>query len=191
MKKLFPVVILLFINCKDQKQNITSDPKIEQSVMSEIKYGKKFFDYNEIDYYQIETKEDEITKLDQNQGKSKIDKLKYDLVIGETPESINDLDFLNYMDKVGYLMKKINPSNFENINKIFVEKPEEEMVVAACVPVFRDILVFKKNGKITGIAKICFSCHQYRMIGTNANTENFGSNNDYSQLGNILDKTEF
>lgn len=159
--------------------------------MSEIKYGKKFFDYNEIDYYQIETKEDEITELDQNQGKSKIDKLKYDLVIGETPESINDLDFLNYMDKVGYLKKKINPSNFENINKIFVEKPEEEMVVAACVPVFRDILVFKKNGKITGIAKICFSCHQYRMIGTNANTENFGSNNDYSQLGNILDKTEF
>jgi len=155
--------------------------------MSKIQYGKKFFDYNEIDYYQIETKEDEITELDQNQDKSKIDKLKYNLVIGEAPESINDLDFLNYIDKVGYLKKKINPSKFENINKIFVEKPEEEMVVAACIPVFRDILVFKKNGKVTGIAKICFDCHQYRLIGTNANTENFGSDNDYSQLGSILD----
>ncbi|KMQ62072.1 hypothetical protein ACM40_07100 [Chryseobacterium sp. BLS98] len=187
MKKLFPIVLLLLINCKDQKQNITADPKIEQSVMSEIKYGENFFDYNEIDYYQIETKEGGITELDQNQGKSKIDKLKYDLVIGETPESINDLDFLNYMNKIGYLKKKINPSKFGNINKIFVEKPEEEMMVAACIPVFRDILVFKKSGKVTGIAKICFDCHQYRMIGTDANTENFGSDNDYSQLGNILD----
>lgn len=187
MKKLFPAILLLVIGCKDQKQNITVNPKIKPSVMSEIKYGKKFFDYNEIDYYHIETKENEIIELDQNQDKSKIDKLKYHLIYDTIPKNINDLDFLNYMDKIGYLKKKINPSKFESINKIFVEKPEEEIIIAACIPVFRDILVFKKNSKVTGIAKICFSCHQYRIIGTDANTENFGSNNDYSQLGNILD----
>lgn len=62
------------------------------------------------------------------------------------------------------------------------------MTVAACIPVFRDILIFRKNKKNSGMMKICFGCHQYRILGTNAKTENFGTDNDYSQLWKILNE---
>ncbi|WP_449401287.1 hypothetical protein [Chryseobacterium wanjuense] len=151
-----------------------------------MKYGKKFFEYDQIDYYQIDFHEDQITELDNNQKNSKAGKLKYELIVDETPKDINDLEFLNYMSKIGYLKKKIDKLKFKEIDKIFVEKTASNSYTAACIPVFRDILVFKKHGKVIGVVKICFACHQYRVVGTNANTDNFGSDKDYDQLGKIL-----
>jgi hypothetical protein len=187
----FLIILFLLIHCKEKKQNINTNSRTGTiTKVAEIKYGEKFFDYDQIDYYQIETRDDEIKELDENQNKSKVDKLRYGVILDETPENIKDLDFLNYMDKIGYSKKEINDSKFKEIDKIFIEKTVSEGETAACIPVFRDVLVFKKEGKIKGITKICFNCHQYRIIGTNANTENFGSNNDYYQLGSILDNTK-
>lgn len=95
------------------------------------------------------------------------------------------------MTLVIYFKKKINSTKFEALNKIFIEKPYEEGSARACIPVFRDILIFKKNDKITGMMKICFNCHQYRILGTKANTDNFGSYGDYLLLWDIIIKDKF
>ena len=60
------------------------------------------------------------------------------------------------------------------------------MSETACIPVFRDILIFKKNNKSIGIAKICFECEKSHIVGTNKNIENFGQCGDFSKLMNIL-----
>lgn len=186
MKNFWLLILLVLINCK--KQNVNENIKTELEKIPEIKYGKNFFDYDQIDYYQIDFKENQITELDSNKEKSKIDMLKYKLIIDETPTNINDLEFLNYMNKIGYSKKEIDTSKFKQMDKVFIEKTESTGYTAACIPVFRDILIFKKRRKVVGIVKICFECHQYRIIGTNANIDNFGSDSDYDQLGRILEQ---
>ncbi|MFP3592845.1 hypothetical protein [Chryseobacterium sp. SIMBA_038] len=183
--KFIIFIVLFFLFCGCKKENI-SGANSKEVIPKEVKYGKTFFDYDQIDYYSINLGEGKIKELYENQDKSKVDKYKYTVTIDETPETITDLDFLNYMEMIGYVKKKIDKSKFPQINKIFVEKTASDGYAAACIPVFRDILIFKKQEKVIGIAKICFSCHQYRIIGTHANKENFGTNNDYEKLEFIL-----
>ncbi len=185
MKTFLFIISFVLISCKEKTEvHTNSEVSIKKT---EVKYGKKFFEYDQIDYYQIDFQEDQIPELDNNQKKSKAGKLGYGLIVDETPKNINDLEFLNYMNKIGYLKKKIDKSKFKEIDKIFGEKTVSDSYTAACIPVFRDILVFKKHGKVIGVVKICFACHQYHIVGTNANTDNFGSDTDYDQLGKILD----
>ncbi|REC52634.1 MULTISPECIES: hypothetical protein [Chryseobacterium] len=158
--------------------------------MSEIKYGRKFFDYDEIDYYQIEIEMEDAANIYKFKKRSNIDNLRYQVICNNIPKNIDDLDFLNFMNEIGYRKQSINTSNFSSVDKIFVEKPAGERMAAGCIAVFRDILIFKKNKLVTGIAKICFSCHKYQLVGTEAQTENFGSNDDYSKLAGILYNTE-
>lgn len=194
MNKIFALILILLVACTDKKDsNNLSDIGTNQKTnmnnkIPKIKYGKKFFEYDEIDYYHIDIDDDSVMDFFENENRSKIDKLKNGVVVDEIPTSLRDQDFLNYMKQIGYSKKKIDSAKFEAFNKIFVEKPEEEMIAAACIAIYRDILIFKKNDKITGMVKICFSCHQYRILGTDANTENFGSNSDYYQLQNILNQ---
>lgn len=183
--KSITLFVLFFLFCSCKKENISESPP-KEAIPLEIKYGKVFFDYDQIDYYSTNLEEGKIEELDKNQNKSKVDKYKYTVTIDETPETITDLAFLKYMEKIGFVKKKIDSSKFPEINKIFIEKTASDGYAAACVPVFRDILIFKKLGKVIGIAKICFGCHQYRIIGTDADTENFGTNNDYEKLKYIL-----
>lgn len=114
--------------------------------------------------------------------------MKYGVVIDEIPKDIHDQEFLKDMSRMGYEKKEIDSSNFKYFNKIFVEKPENLMTFAKCIPIYRDILIFKKNKKITRMVKICFSCHQYRIFGAKGNTQNFGSDEDYKKLWSILNK---
>ena len=52
------------------------------------------------------------------------------------------------------------------ISKLFTDPKMEasnasfSVSVAICAPVYRDILVFKKDNKVSAIAKVCFGCNQ-------------------------------
>lgn len=83
---------------------------------------------------------------------------------------------------------QIDQSKFEQIDKIFREKIVFNKIETACIPWYNDILIFKKKGEIVGIAKINFDCGTNIIIGTNANTENFGQEGDYEKLKELLKK---
>jgi hypothetical protein len=53
-----------------------------------------------------------------------------------------------------------------------------------CAPVYRDILIFKKEGKITAYAKICFSCYKNYIVLEDNRFENFQI--DYEDLDKLL-----
>lgn len=194
MNKISALIFILLVACTDKKQSYSlNDTETNQKTninneISKIKYGNKFFHYDEIDYYHIEKEEGEIKDLIEAQDKSKIDRLKFEVIVDETPDNLQDKDFLNHMDEIGYSKKKIDSTKFEALNKIFIEKPYEDGTARACIPIYRDILIFKKNDKITGMMKICFNCHQYRILGTKANTDNFGSYGGYLLLWDIISK---
>ena len=60
----------------------------------------------------------------------------------------------------------------------------------ACAPEYRDFLVFRKNDKVSGIAKICLSCGHFYFISSKKEieTENFGTDEEYKLLGKLFGK---
>lgn len=183
--KYFSILILFaitFLSCnKRPKSN-------ENSTSTNQKVGEKFFDYDEIDYYKIDFDEEKIDELYDNQSKTEIDSIKMGIILDDIPSNISDLTFINKLENIGYKKSKIDESKFKNIDKIFIEKTIQENIATACIYIYRDILIFKKERNIVGTAKICFDCLANQIKGSKANTENFGQDGDYEKLAKILNQ---
>ena len=179
---------MLLTACKKSSNSVNNSQTEIKEQEFIPKYGQKYFKYDQIDFYHIDFDENKIIELYENKDKSKLDRLRNDIIIGEYPESMNKIGFLKSMDKIGYNQKEISKSKFPEIDKIFIEKTVNQSSAYACIAIYRDILVFKNKDKVIGIAKICFGCGNHRIIGTKVNYENFGQNGDYKKLEILLNQ---
>ncbi|WP_370901623.1 hypothetical protein [Chryseobacterium gossypii] len=191
IKYSFLIVICCLINCKNSKRESDANKQLVKPMEKIIpKYGKPYFDYDQIDYYHTDIGEDSAMDLFDNQDKSKKNKLKFEVIIGETPKSIKDSGFIKNLNGIGFKRFKIKSNNFKKIDSIFVEKSTNKGISSSCIAIYRDILIFRKQKKIVGIAKIYFECDQNYIVGSSANTENFGQNGDYIKLSQILNQNK-
>ena len=149
-------------------------------------FGKMFFDYNAIDYYTNDYEASKIEELFNYKCKNKLDSFMIGIILGDIPYNISDSGFVEILENIGYKKTQIEKSKFDSIDKIFIEKTTTDNIAYACVHVYRDILIFKKENKVIGTAKVCFSCKANQIKGTTANTDNFGQEGDYEKLKNIL-----
>jgi len=193
MNKFNSILLSFFftiIGCKENISNTDSNQNLQSLTMQnkKVEYGQKFFDFDEVDYYSIEISEEDAMKL-MDENSTRLSQQKSDIILNdEFPKTIADIDFIKDFNKFGFKKYQIAPANFEDLNKIFVEKTEQDRIDFACIPIFRDILVFKKDNKNIGFAKICFDCHQYHIVGSIVNTENFGQGDDFEKLDSILNR---
>jgi len=181
---ILTIFCLTFWCCNSTTEK-KSEP-VDSSKSTKQVIGKKFFMYDAIDYYTNDFDESKIGDLYDNQSKSEIGSFKMGIILGDIPKSISDLDFIDKLAKVGYKKTLIDKSKFDSIDNIFVEKTTTENLATACIYVYRDILIFKKDHKVVGTAKVCFGCMANQINGTTANTENFGQEGDYERLEKIL-----
>jgi hypothetical protein len=175
--------ILLFLtiflfNCQSDNTNMDTDNKT----------GKLFFDYDAIDYYFNNIDELHSPELYDNHNTSADDSIRTKVIIGNTPKDIADLAFIDKLEAFGYSKSSVDTSLFKAINEVFSEKPPGNTLVRGCIYIYRDILVFKKKGKVIGTAKICFACGDAQIKGTTAYTDMFGQNDDYERLEKALKK---
>jgi len=182
----FIAASLILFSCHQKTETVMEATKNLKS--GNTKIGKKFFEYDEIDYYTNAIDEGNIEKLYDNQSKSVLDSLKMGVILGEIPTTISDLAFMDKLDKISYRKSSIAESKFRDMDAIFVEKEVTVMGINVCETIFRDILIFKKKNKVVGIAKICFGCNALHITGTKAHTQNFGKNGDYEKLAKLLGK---
>lgn len=175
---LFFLLITLLTNCRSiSKTDYTEG-------------GKPFFEYDTIDHYCNNIDETESPELFDNYEASPDDSIRTSVITGNTPTDLNDLGFIDKLEAFGYHKQSLSPALFKTIDSVFVEKVPGDVVAYACIYVYRDILVFKKKGKITGTAKICFHCNGYQFNGTDANTQSFGQEGDYKRLEKALHGAE-
>jgi len=169
MIKRYSIVLLLFLilSCKSKEE-------------------KMFFDFDSVEYYSLnKNKEKEIVE---NYNKDFVfEKILYT----EFPKELNNEEFLKAINSDGFSRHKILEKDIKSLNEnVFVEKfsPSVFQYEKACIPEYRDILVFRKKNKITGIAKICLSCEQYYLSSSKKNiqTENFGSDGEFESLKNLF-----
>jgi hypothetical protein len=182
---IFLIPILLFSCNQKNNENVVKEEPIYQPPKIT---GTKYFEYDELIHYYCEIGQDQLKELDLKPKKSHLDSLKKDVITNYIPKSINDTTFINELQKIGYSKTEIRKDKFDEINKIFIEKKHEEIIGYACDYIFRDILIFKRKSKTIGIAKICFGCNANQIVGTKANTEEFGMDGDYEKLREILER---
>lgn len=147
--------------------------------------SKSYFEFDSIEHYYRDLSNDEIMAIYNSQDKSEKRLLILDIIENRYPEEI-DNSFGEILIKNKYKKSNISQDKLEPINDIFSENICLVGTASACIPVYRDILIFKKNNKVVGIAKICFDCEISHIIGTAKNTEDFGQCGDYANLFKML-----
>lgn len=180
-------IILIGCNSKTETKVENEEKQNNKNVIKGSKIGGgKYFEYDEIEYYKSVIEEEQVGELHNNQKKSTKDSLKFGVFLGEIPKSITDTIFINNLEAFGYTKSKIAEKKFDEIDEVFTEKEHSETYDTACIYIYRDILIFKKNDKTIGIAKICFDCDANVIVGTKSNTESFGMSGDYEKLRKII-----
>lgn len=145
-----------------------------------------YFDFDEIIHYHFPIADDDGFKYSDIENKTHTDSLFDNILTQYEPSTVRDTIFLNSLELQPIKKSIIDPKLFKDFQKIFTSRYHSKITEMACLPVFRDVLVFRKNKKTIGIAKICFHCDQNYIIGTSANTVAFGQSGDYKKLYNLL-----
>ena len=174
MIKRYSIVLLLFLifSCKSKEE-------------------KMFFDFDSVEYYSLNKSKEE--EMGENNSKS-IDNGIFDKIFfDDYPEKVNNTVFYKTINSDGFSKSELSQKDVEYLRSdIFLEKPSLKILenVYACSPQYRDILVFKKNKEISGIAKICLSCRQFYLISSKKEiqTENFGTEEEYKSLEKLFQK---
>lgn len=172
MKNCIFLITVLFIIVGCTKK----EPKI-------IK-GNYYFDFDEVVYYNTTDMEKSYDYDKKNI--TPIDSITIQIMRGDMPTSLNDSISIAYLDSIGFNRKVLPVSKNKEIKEVFREKKVDSYEVTACAWTYRDIYILKKNGKITGIVKLCYDCGQYEFIGTNANTDGFGTYGEFYQLRQLV-----
>ena len=149
MKYLFFLLISIFVSSQVNKpeNSLKNETIINLGNSDTIKF-------DEIVYYKINQPYKKYN-LKRNSKSSKR-KLKYEIIYGSIPRTVEDTLFVKDLEKYNYHKIDLNNSNFKKIAKLYESGSRKYDVT--CKLIFRDILVFKKSNKIVGISKICFGC---------------------------------
>jgi len=138
-----------------------------------------YFQYDRVEHYYIGiAKGVPLPKLTGEENK------KLSLLTRES-DSFDTTIFSN-LHVLGYVQTDLPGELFSRLNEIFCFRKHETISIGRCMPVFRDILLFKKDNRIVGTARICFDCGEHVITGTPINTEAFGQSGDYGKLYELL-----
>jgi len=144
------------------------------------------FDFDEVEHYQTDITDSQLRDFFQKEEKKLEVKRFEDILISEAPEKINDKNFIADINLNYPLKTKIETRYFDIIKDFYTVRPYREVDVNACAPIYRDILIFKKQSKTIGISKICFQCGIQQTIGSSKNTADLAQNGDWDELKKAL-----
>lgn len=179
MKDLLTAIAIAFLTI-----SCNTRPEVEKPAEKPKTIGGHFFDFDEVFYY---SGSNEITDAIFDKAPTSLkDSISMDILIRDIPVSLKDVTAIAYLDSIGYEKIPVESAKLEALKEIFRDNGLVPMEDTSCLPMYRDIYVFKKQGTIIGIAKICHECEQSHIIGTKINTEGFGSAGEYDQLSKLI-----
>lgn len=147
--------------------------------------NKNFFEFDEIEHYSKDISDNDLMAIyDLEEKIGKPTQIR-EIVEYDFPETV-DVNFDEILIKNGYKKTLLNKEIHSEINDIFSENICLSKTAFACIPVYRDIFLFKNEGKIIGIAKICFECEKSYIIGTKKDVIDFGQCGGFEELSNLI-----
>lgn len=191
IKLVVCIVALTLLSCEGRTSS-AADAGTEVECMP-------FYTYNKLDHYQIEISQDSISYLvDHTNTKYRqtpLTTLQLELaqiLLSGGLSKLGDTVSLSRLETLGYTKHPVEKRNFGRIDELLCEGyiPEESKV-NMCLPVYRDILVFRDSERIVGLCKLCFECDMSLFVGTNRKTYYFGQTGEFKKLAEILNVNTF
>ena len=138
-------------------------------------------DFDEIIHYSID---DSNAKLFENNEEFKA------LYNGLGTPINMDQSFENKLVQFRYQKKIIPKNKIAKINSSLENDLNLEFYETACMPIYRDILILKKDKSTKAIIKICFDCGMNESLGKIESNFEFESEeiSNYQNLENLLKK---
>ena len=173
------LIICTLICCQKKVEKIKNR---ERSLPSKEmrKLGKAFFDFDKVEHYFISIEENEAMDLTVKNTPTQKEKALSDILANF------NMNFTDNLVEYHFTKTVLDNSKLDAINNIFSTNKCETTNAYSCIPVFRDIFIFKKNEKVVGKAKICFGCRLYYIEGSKENTADFGQCGDFEKLEKLL-----
>lgn len=182
MKKyIFILIVLIISSCNYSKHTEqTETSKIEKKVL------RPFFDSDEIRHYYLDFSDHDFTNLIHDRTPNEKEKEFTNIYMGHFPDSIPKKDFEKILLSHNYQKTNLSIKQQKDIEGVFSEKDSLMNYGYACVAEYRDIFIFKKKEKTIGIAKICFKCGRFQIVGSKLDVSGFGLWEELDRLRKIL-----
>jgi len=189
MKNLLYIsIVLLAFSCNYSGETILDSDRtntyLENDASINEYENKAFFDFDAIHHYSTDVDAKAVYDLYEQDSLTDSDKMLMAILMDPVSQ---DFSFINNLEKLNFIQKDIDSNKLELINDLFKVKIVDEYTATACEPLYRDVLIFRKNSDITGIAKICFGCDKHSIIGAKVPTASFGQSGEYQKLGELLE----
>lgn len=149
---------------------------------------KPYFIFDQVEHYSIKTTDHEYMLLETKKNTTENERLLIEVLSRDIFKSLKDTSTINHLEKIGYLKMTVDTRLNDSLSEIFCERKHESPVIAACIPMYKNIFVFKYHGKTVGLAKICYSCLLSNIVGTKCNTVDFGQSGDFEKLRNLMSR---
>ena len=145
-----------------------------------------YFTFDAVEHYSIAINEEDVFKLREKLRLTKSEERKLAALLDYGPDSIGNAEHFRHLERLGYSKRDMSAAQMDTLRTIFCERVHDDFMTTACVAVWRDILLFKQKGELTGTAKICFDCYRSSINGTRRNTAEFGGSGDFALLERLL-----
>lgn len=151
---------------------------------------KPFLDFDQIDYYSLNISDLDEGRIRVKEIKSNEDINFLAILDGYVAVNLNNDSIINKIEATNYFkLHKVPISDNNSISELFSPYLNSEasffLVSSLCLHAYRDILVFKKDEEIRGIAFVCFYCD--RVIYYSKNGEQI-VNVNFEELEKVLNK---
>nr|WP_315243243.1 hypothetical protein [uncultured Flavobacterium sp.] len=180
MKKyIFIITAIIISSCNNSKKENTNNEKV---VKKEL---RPFFDSDEINHYYLGSTSDFEHLFNDNAKQTEKKKEFSTFFYGYYPKNV-EKSFENLLLKYDYKKSDLSIKQQKQIQNVFSEKDSIQTDGYACIAEYRDIFIFRKKEKTIGIAKICFKCGRFQIIGSKIDTQYFGLWSELDKLKKIV-----
>ncbi len=170
-KYIFPLYFFIIISCNNIKDN----------------KQLSLFTFDHVEHYSTGKTNPIFSNINRKEYQNLTDEENFylDFVGGNIPTKLTDKTFITNLNKLKFKKRIIEKSKLKELKEIFNVEFCNELQDNGCIPMYRDIYVFKKNDQISGIAKVCFSCQIIDFTSNNYNWIRFGECDSYNRLKKI------
>lgn len=179
-KYIFVLIVIIISSCKNSNKVEVAGKKV---VKKEL---KPFFDSDKIDHYYLNFSDHDFSKLIRKDINTEKETEFITLFVHHFPDTIPKENFEKILLKHNYKKSDLTIKQQKDIQNVFSEKDSSPDAYASCAAEYRDIFIFKKKEKTVGIAKICFKCGRFQIIGSKLEVSGFGLWSELDRLKKII-----
>lgn len=147
-----------------------------------------FFHFDEVEYYHKDIIKKDLMAIERKEDKTRKEQALLQILTGNVPVSIKDTLFIKNMEILGFKKNTIDRKLNPKISHLFSFREVLKTVSPTSNPDFCDVLIFRRDHHIIGMAKVSFYGSKHQMIGERYNDSNFGQSGEYKELKKILEQ---